>query len=806
MAQVAPSADGNPRAELPESAGPTVNPSASDASPATTNSAGAGQNTSAPGGSAQLGEIVVTAQRRSENLQRAAVSVGVVSGTSLVGNGITDTSGLGFLVPGLTVSGTNYFLRGVGNFTVTPYADPAVAFNYDSVYIGRPTATTGPLFDLERVEVLKGPQGTLYGINATGGAINVIPTKPQLRHLGAYGIASYGNYHNYNLEGGINLPIGQNSALRVSGAALGHRGYLSDRTSDQKAWGGRAQFLTQPSSDLSIRIAADYAHLGGVGQGSSVNGTSTFNRATGQYSFGSTGLGYDVGLYDARSQALFQTAVAGPSGRRFNAIEQQIYNNNTLYGANAEINLTTGAGRLTFIPAWRHATISNLTAAPGFLAGPTPEHDDQYSAELRFAGNRIGVFDYTLGGLIFHEKDRGHFTVDQQYLTAYQDFDSRTTSYSAFGRLTAHVTDQLRVVGGVRYTDSEKRFNGFSERLLIVCALRVAGVPTCPRAPLFQYALTPSGQPLPVPTTNGGVAPIIGTGAIVSRGDVTVNAPQNTRKVTWRAALEYDVAPHSLAYASVETGFRAGGFSLSNGYETYQPETITAYTVGLKNRFLDNRIELNLELFDWEYRNQQISHLGVDLAGQTGNFTQNVGRSTNRGAEVEGRFLLTHDTVLNANVQYLHAKYKSFAFQVPPTAGVPPLSGCAVSPVTGNPALDNVDCSGQPAFNSPKWTVNLGAQQTFHLGGLKLDAVADTQYKTGRFVGFDYVAPEYQRSSWQTNAQLVLSPENGVWTVAAFVRNIENHRLLTNSQNFGGFFEQITAPPRTYGVRASFKF
>ena len=127
----------------------------------------------------------------------------------------------------------------------------------------------------------------------------------------------------------------------------------------------------------------------------------------------------------------------------------------------------------------------------------------------------------------------------------------------------------------------------------------------------------------------------------------------------------------------METGFRTGGFNLANGYTTYQPEAIEAFTFNAKNWFFNGRLELNAEAFRWLYKNQQVAHLGVDLAGQN-NFTQNVGRSTNQGFEFETRFLLTPTTVLNANVQYLDATYDQFSYQVP-FCGAPPYVGCPVS-------------------------------------------------------------------------------------------------------------------------------
>ncbi|WP_174296987.1 TonB-dependent receptor domain-containing protein [Sphingomonas bacterium] len=590
----------------------------------------------------------------------------------------------------------------------------------------------------------------------------------------------------------------------MSGNVLGHDGFLSDGTSDQKQRAARAQLLMDITPEINLRLAGDFAHIGGVGAGASYTNFAIYSRTTASYSFPSTRLPDSTGLYDPRAQALLQSQVAGPAGRLFGPLVQRPYQDSDLYGLNAEVNIATGLGKLTIIPAFRRNYISNLTAAPGFITGPTPERDNQASVEARFVGKQIGPLEYTLGAIWFHEIDNGHFTVDQQFLAAYQDYRSATNNYAASGRFTLHLADPFRLVGGIRYTDSEKRFDGLSERLTVVCTRVVAGVPTCPTAPLFPFALTAAGQPLPVPAMSGGVAPIIGTGAIVSRGDVAVDQSLSNKRITWRAAAEFDLAPRSLAYASVETGFRAGGFSLSNGYQTYQPEYITAYTVGLKNRFFDNRVEINAEGFWWQYRNQQVSHLGVDLAGQTGNFTQNVGRSTNRGVEVSGRFALDANTTFTTNFQYLDAKYKSFLFQVPVTAGVLPLTGCPVT--LASATLASVNCSGKQAFNSPKWTIDLGLNHAFLVGAYKLEAQVDTQFRSGRYVAFDYVRPEYQQANTQTNLQLILAPRQGQYSIAAFVRNLENDRYYTGGGNFGNLIELLSANPRTYGARVSFTY
>ena len=761
-------------------------------------------------GAATLGEVIVTAQRRTETLQRAAVSVDVVSRAELVTNGVTDSTTLSNLVPGLTVQAAggglvDYFIRGVGNFTENPYSVAAVAFNYDNVYIGRPVASSGPFYDLDRVEVLKGPQGTLYGINATGGAINVIPTKPQLNAFGGYATASYGNYNAYSVEGAVNAPLGAHTALRLSGDVVGHNGYLSDGTSDEDTKAFRVQLLSDITPALTVRLSADYADIGGVGGGSNYTYNWLYNPRTRSFAVREADLSPSTGLYDGASQAYLESINAGPSGRTYDALAPRPFQDNQLYGAHAEVDYDLGFGKLTFIPAWRQSTVDDRSALPGF-AFQTDENDDQYSAELRFAGKRIGIFDYSFGGLYYRETEKGAFSVNLQAAEDYTNYDTSTTSYAGFARLTAHLTDQFRLVGGIRYTSDDLSFDGNGAGLTIVCTVLVGGRPTCPSAPLFPFTASLATQPVPH-SAGPGVVPLIGAGAIDARTDEALNATQTNERTTYRGALEYDVAPHSLVYASIETGFRAGGFDLARGYPTFQPEYITAYTLGSKNRFFDNRLELNGELFLWKYSNQQISHLGEDLAGNLGNITQNIGRSTNQGAEIESRYLLTPSTVVSANLQYLDAHYDTFTYQIPLVGGAPPFTGCAVSNAASAGVL-NVNCSGKPSFNAPKYTLDLGLEQTLRIGSFKIVGVIDTQYLSSRFIGFDYQAGERAPAVWHTNAQVTLSPDFAKWSVSAFVQNLEDDRYPTNDieNPIGNFMVTTTAAPRVFGVRASVSF
>ena len=752
----------------------------------------------------QLTEILVTAQRREENAQHAAVAIDVISADTLVQNGITNPDQLGSLVPALTItpaggSRSSFFMRGVGNFTASPTFDSAVAFNYDGVYIGRPGSTDGLFYDLQRIEVLEGPQGTLYGRNATGGAINIIPAKPVAGEFSANATASYGNYDAVNFQGAANIPLGPDGAVRIAGSIADHSGYLTDNTSDEDTKAGRIQFLYNFNAVVTARIAADYASDRGAGTGTSYVDSYSFNRATGQYVVAKSGLGPSVGLYDPRAQAYLQTLPAGPAGRLLGPLEPYEYLDNAYYGTNAEISFKLDAGTLSLIPAWRHGRQNNISDTIGFTA-LVLEDDAQYSTEARFVGERIGPVDYTVGAFYYEETNNAHYSVGQQALINFQDLSQLTHSYAAFASVTGHVTDTFRVVGGARYTEDRKDFNGASQSLTTICTQAA-----CPNAPLFPQVTYPSQLPPPVPGP-GQVVPVIGTGAIIANGPTSVAGRLPTGKATYRGALEYDVAPQSLVYGSVETGFRTGGFNLATGYDTFQPEYITAYTVGSKNRFLDNRLQVNVESFYWKYRNQQLATVALDKVGLQSLFTQNIGRSTIYGLDTTGEFLLTPTTKLGADVQYLHTYYASFNYQVP-NHGAPPYTGCA-SALDANPAFFDVNCAGKSAYNSPRWTLNPSIEQTVPIGNYKILAAVDSQFRTSRYVGFEFQPGQLVGSTWTTNAQLSFSPSDDRWSVTGFVRNIENNRYLVNANTYliASALVGITEPPRVFGVRASVKF
>jgi len=221
---------------------------------------------SAPVASEGLTDIIVTAQRVSESAQRAPIAISVVNADDLVQQAVTRPEDLSRLVPALVANSaggsyTTFSLRGVGNSTLNAYSDPAIAFNYDGVYIARPSSTGGTFYDLQRVEVLKGPQGTLYGRNATGGAINVIPNRPKPGANTAEAVVSYGNYNAVIGQAALNFAVGDRGAVRLSGNVTNDDPYYNDGTYNQDEYGFRGQIYADLTADFNVRVAADYARM-----------------------------------------------------------------------------------------------------------------------------------------------------------------------------------------------------------------------------------------------------------------------------------------------------------------------------------------------------------------------------------------------------------------------------------------------------------------------------------------------------------------------------------------------------------------
>ncbi|HEX8300700.1 TonB-dependent receptor [Sphingomonas sp.] len=793
----------------------------------------AGDQEGQPG---QLDEIVVTAQRRSENLQRAAVAIDVVGAEEMSRTGVVTAASLNAAVPSLVVTkaggaNTSFYVRGVGNFTVNASGDPAIAFNYDGVYLGRPTSTTLTFFDLERVEVLKGPQGILYGRNATGGAINVVPAKPQPGELSGYGSVGYGSFNALDLEAAINLPLGPDGAIRVSGKSIKADGYNSDGTNDEKGEGLRVQLLANLTPNLSVRVAADYSHQGGVGPGASINGIIRYTPGSAatatsiaNYTFTPSNFDPYSGLHSPQARALQSTLVI-PGAFINPAPYTYPFLDNDYVGVNAEIKLDTGIGSFTFIPAYRDARLNIRFNGPGFNGGRVTEHDEQFSAELRLDGKRLGPVEWLLGAYYYDESVDARYTFAQYQVNPYQRYFPKVKSYAGFGRLIFNLSEQFRLVGGARYTMDRKSFQTLGQTVIEICTRPPppAG-PGCFGGPSIPVAddLAQLRTLIPFPTAPGPQNSVAyGTfGNRVFYSELAYTRKTSTNRLTYRLAAEYDVGPRSLLYASYETGYRSGGFNNTLGKESFGPEYIKAATLGIKNRFLDNRLQLNAEAFYWQYTDQQVSHFGFDANNASSLLIENAGSADIMGVEVDTQFLATPTTLLRGSVQYLDNKLKDFNYAVPRVPTPPPPGGTPTLPqVIGCPSVETVNstgqaiyavsCSGKPGYNSPKWSVNAGIEQTVELGAFKLVLTGDGRYRSNRVIGFEQLAQQQSGEDLTFDASATLMPASENWALTAYVRNIGNVAVPVLSQysgSVGGIVAINYAPPRTYGVHATFKF
>jgi iron complex outermembrane recepter protein len=735
----------------------------------------------------ELEEVVVTAQKRSESLQKVPSAITAISGEELQQLGITQSEDLSKLTPGLagTKAGgimTQYYIRGVGNYGTSAFSESAVATNLNGVNLSRPTTLGGMFYDLERVEVLKGPQGTLYGRNATGGAVNLISRRPTREREGNVAFEA-GNYSHFRVNGALSGPASETWALRGAFQWNKHDGYLSDGYDDEDTKAARFSALYEPRDGVSWLTVVDYEDVGGVGGGGVITPLLDMGNPW-------------IGGTDARSNAVL-TAFGGPFTRGPIGAPNGFTNVKSV-GVSSELNWDLGSTSLTVLPAYRDSDVDYLSWAPGFQV---TEHDKSKttSIELRLAGNIEQRLQWVLGGYYFNEDTTsdGYFLQQVRLWANFPAFppvlgplsatenstrnhyDLTTKAWALFGQSTINVTDDVRLTGGVRYTREDKGMTGFN-------------------------LTDPPNFPGPVPPFT-----------------ITTPGAASWNDTTYRAGIEYDATDKNLLYANVSTGFKAGGFfseqpksqaSCSAG-NSFEPEKLTAYAIGSKNRFANGRVQLNAEAFDWDYKDHQEPHLGFSACGYTIFPTENIGQATMRGLDLE--MLLTVATAgrLSVQLQYLDATFDKFSFTTFSPAGNPGSNGG--SGALGCPAtlafgpLWTVNCDGKQAIRAPKFSGSVGYRHAQPLNsGAHLIFDLRAQFASSTFVAIDYRDASKQDAYTTGDASLSYEAPGAAWSVGVWGRNISNKAISTNS--FTSPFTLVNytqlKAPRTVGLNASFKF
>lgn len=556
-------------------------------------------------------DIVVTAQFRSERLQDVPVAISSLSGDDLAASGANDLTGLSAKVPGLYLSSYStlspqLYIRGVGSNDDGITAEGAVGVYVDGIYVGRASAALFDLFDVERVEVLRGPQGTLYGRNTNGGAIRVETKKAGPGTSGAVELG-IGNFGQRTARGMLNGALSDTVFAKIAAGYKKRDGWTRDEATGQKlnnedSFSVRGQIRYEPSPDLEAAISADYS------------------RDRPGSSFKEVVAGSLFGLYEET-----------PDRFTGNYDQLNAYIKRDIVGLSAQVNWDFGDAVLSALSGYRETDIAytedyDSTPFP-VVHVDTRQRAKQFTQELRLVSEekQIGL-SWILGGFFLADKGQSS---DQFLLPFFELPDeltearTKTRSLAIFGELGYRFSDKFKLTFGLRYSNERKD-------LSVKRSYRFAD------SSLFDF----------VPLTESTV---------------------KFDNVSPRAIFEFTPIEDFLTYFSVTKGFKSGGFNNFPGdtfaaKTAFRPEKITAYELGAKATLVDRLLRLNVALFQYDYTDLQV-FAPIDTGGQLPLVQiSNAAKARIKGAEVELRLEPVSNVTLNFNYAHLLSRYREFQF------------------------------------------------------------------------------------------------------------------------------------------------
>jgi iron complex outermembrane recepter protein len=694
-----------------------------------------------------LGEIVVTAQKREENLQRVPATIAALGSEELQTRQIQDVSALQTEVPSLVVGsyyGTSLItLRGISTGLTSGAEDPSVATHINGVYQPRSRTVDSALADLERVEVLSGPQGTLYGRNATGGVINYILKRPAREFEGEV-TARVGNYERYGVQGRVSGPLGEN--VRVLASAIHdnqNKGYAKnllpnaprERLDSGKFTGGRFAVDVGPKSGLNVEFDAIYLD------------TKTVPVAE---SFGPPDTPALVTFLGQQTFEPHKTVSQLPS-----------FTHSKYFQGSATINIpianTVDLKSITGYQTFRDRMLIDLdsSAVSSVEVGQrirsntfTQEFDLNVEA---FDGRLKSIF-----GLFYFDDD---FTGISQtpfsipgFAAVFDTFTRvKSKSYAAFTDHTFSVTDRFRLQGGLRYNRDEKK---------AAQSLLVGGFPLCP----------------------------------------LMDLERNAEATTPRVGAQYDIADDAMLYGQWSKGFKAGGFTSNSCYNGFDPESIKGPEVGIKTKLFDNTVRFNLAGYYYEISNLQVQKV-VDVGTF---FTLNAASARIYGVEFSLDALLTDRLKFDAAGMVQSAKYTNF-FNCNETAFLGACGSFDPRPV----GTRETDVSGNWLNRAAPYSLNLGLQYTVDVGNGGELLFRGESYFSGRVHFSEFPSDQSTQGAYSLqNFFVTYDAPDDRYTIRGFVKNIGdtdykrsyffNSAIRQASGNYG--------PPRTYGVDATVRF
>ncbi|MYM29762.1 TonB-dependent receptor [Duganella sp. CY15W] len=767
-----------------------------------------------PADASKITEVYVTATKRSTSLQKTPVAVTALNSAALDDNHVQTIQDVVNLVPGFSATGQGdhgvitMTMRGIGNDSAkTEYADPEVATFVDGIYSPRPEGATALLFDLEAIEVLRGPQGTLWGRNSTVGAVNMQTVKPEIgSNAGSFELG-YGNYTRLGARGAFNIPINDTMALRVAVVHEQHDGYVAYQQPSLPT-------LAQQHAAADPVIAAwNTAHPGNpigfqpLNQNLYVQGGPKYNaqdQSAARLSFlwqPSANLKWNISyehyadrgtpnmnlLQQQRPGQDFWSALidTAPSVKR----DSHSVRSRVDYQINNDVALAYIAGYSRFNgsstfdqdgganPATSFTTAG--AGSSGYQANNTVwSKYKNYSHELEIMSTGKRDVDWLLG-LYYANEDNGiRFDIPimngtEQGTVSWQGSfiqpKETVDSTAAFGQATWNANDQLHLTGGFRYTSDERKNiggtnNGWSNL----------------DAP--QIPVNPSMNPL------GG-----GTGFSTYQHNDGV---YKDHKLTGLARVSYDIDKNNMVFASVSTGYKSGG--LQDGGVPYGSESLTNYEIGSKSTFLGGAVRMNNSAYYEKFKDFQFSAPVTYADGTRGLATSNAEGARIWGLETEIAAKITREDRVQFTAAYTNAKLKHLVGGSNDYV----LPACTAPGIT-NPCLD---VSGNTMPHSPKFSAQLMYQHSFALVDGTLIPRISAHYETASWLSvFNLGEPDRQKSYTRTDLGLRYDA-NAKWYFDAFIRNAEDAKIKTSAMNANGPWQAQYLPPRTFGINVGRSF
>ncbi|MCW1402934.1 TonB-dependent receptor [Novosphingobium sp. MW5] len=710
-----------------------------------------------------LSEIVVTAQKRSENLQRVPVAITAVSSSELQASGVTSPFDLGNAAAGIQINNTvqtfSPHIRGVGTTSFGPGVESPVALYVDNIYYGSTLMAPSDLGDLEQLAVLKGPQGTLFGRNATGGVLQVTTLEP-------------GKVLKVDLRTEIDNYGTSRSMAHVSGP-LSERlaaGLTVKYATQAEGWG--QNLLT--GNDVH-KIDDDFAVRGKINW--SPTDTTTI-KLSGDYGYRKNSLGANI--VAAGPAGIPDVITFGPSTPIVTAQDNPAYNSDydvaTSFdnknhweggGGSLQIDQDVGFAHIVSITGYRQYKFDSI-----FDTDPSPiplerfeiyQKGKQFTQELQLVSNSNQKLTWTLGAFYFWNQEeavplRGEFTLPSigvflPSLTGVNTLDTfsdvRSESIAVFGQATYKITDSTRITAGLRYTHEKRSSSGF----------------------ILAYVDND-------PSTSFPLVP-------------TVTSEDKTDQATWRVSIDQDIGPDAMVYASYNRGFKSGGF---NGFNPtnppYQPEKIDAYEIGLKSELANRTIRFNPSAFYYKYSQIQITSLIPPPLP----IILNAAKAEIYGLDLETQWAPTPDLTFNLSAEWLSAKFTDY-----PDGNVTvPLPGGGNVIVLG-------DLSGKRLPFAAKFTLNAGVNYTHDFAGGKITLNANDAYNSGYSTETD--GRLKIGSFHMVNASISWTDKSDRFTVGVFGRNLADEHIPAQlSTTYYGDEADFSLAPRTFGISLAYKF